>query len=266
MNRNLLSNALRHTRLIYSFDHLRFHFERSKNRSKNKEFLKENPGIALPPDYLMYESFQLDYRQYFTESRNTAQWLYALFLKHGLKEPARVLDWGCGPARIIRHLPALMSENSRFFGTDYNLESVAWCQNNIPGIEFSRNTLKPPLAYDKDSFDAIYGISIFTHLSEEMHMAWSEELQRVLNPGGLLLLTSQGESFKTKLLDTEIRDFEQGKLVVRGKVREGHRTFSAFHPPAYFKGLFQDMEVMEHLVRKGDKGKPQQDVWIFRKR
>lgn len=265
MNKKILSSFLRNTGLIYGFDHLRFHYLRRKNRKRNVAFLKENPDVILPPDYLMYESFQLDYRKYFTDSRETAAWLSGLFIKHGLKETAHILDWGCGPGRIIRHLPAIMPAGTSFSGTDYNANSVAWCEQHLPGISFYKNNLAPPLSFDSETFDAIYGISIFTHLSEEMHLAWATELQRVMCPRGLLLLTTQGKAFRIKLLEHELKEFNKDKLVVRGKVKEGHRTYSAFHPPAYFRELFKDLEVLEYQERGNDPSRPQQDVWIFRK-
>jgi len=265
MKTSILSSILRNTGMIYAFDHLRFQYLLRKNSAKNTAFLKENPAVVLPPDYLMYESFQLDYRKYYVDSRDTANWLCGLLQAHGLPANAAILDWGCGPGRIIRHLPSLLPVTTEFTGTDYNETTVEWCQNKLPGIRFFKNKLSPPLAFEPASFDAIYGISIFTHLSEAMHLAWSQELQRVLKPGGLLLLTAQGNAFAIKLLEHERKEFQKGKLVVRGKVKEGHRTYSAFQPPEYFRNLFKDLDVLEHQERTTDPNTPQQDVWIFRK-
>ncbi|MEI6576863.1 MAG: class I SAM-dependent methyltransferase [Bacteroidota bacterium] len=265
MNKNHLSKAFRHFGLSYPLDRLRFHYLRVKNRQDNLAFLKEHPDVILPPDYLMYESFQLDYQKYYNDSKKTAAWLWGLLSKHGLEAPANILDWGCGPGRIIRHLPGVMPNGINYYGTDYNTESVNWCSKMLPGIHFYRNHLEPPLHKDLQGFDAIYGISIFTHLSEEMHLAWAAELQRVLRPGGLLLLTTQGKAFRVKLLAPEKKRFDNGELVIRGKVKEGHRTFSAFHPPEYFWKLFHELKIMEHIEKEEDSTNPQQDVWIFKK-
>ncbi len=115
--------------------------------------------------------------------------------------------------------------------------------------------------------DIIYGISIFTHLSEQMHYQWYAELYRILKPNGIMLLTSQGNNFRDKLTERELNEYENNQLVVRGKVKEGHRTFSAFHPKGFMLNLFSNAQVLEHIVSEPQKGRGlPQDVWIVRKR
>lgn len=212
----------------------------------------------------MYESFGIDYAKYYTDSRSTAAWLLDHLRRHISLDQARILDWGCGPGRIIRHLAELEPGLSEIHGTDYNPSSIAWCSNNLPGITFNLNSLEAKLPYSDNYFDAIYGISIFTHLSENMHHEWLAELKRILKPGGLLFLTMHGRSFRVKLSPSERTRFDEGQLIVRGMVREGHRTFTAFHPPAYLQGLFAGMKVLEHIEAEASPGdRPQQDIWII---
>ena len=45
-----------------------------------------------------------------------------------------------------------------------------------------------------------------------------------------MFLTTQGDNFRVKLTDLELNKYNNDELVVRGKVKEGHRTYSAFHP------------------------------------
>jgi hypothetical protein len=81
-----------------------------------------------------------------------------------------------------------------------------------------------------------------------------------------MLLTTQGDHFKQKLTDEELQLYNQNKLVVRGHVKEGHRTFSAFQPPVYMRELFRDAEVLEHICRPVIKGRAlPQDVWLIKK-
>jgi SAM-dependent methyltransferase len=98
-------------------------------------------------------------------------------------------------------------------------------------------------------------------LSEEAHHAWLEELLRVLKPGGVLFLTLHGASFRDKLSGREKADFDAGKLVVRGLVKEGHRTFTAFHPESWVRSWFPPGSIAEHLSG----GTGDQDVWIIKK-
>jgi SAM-dependent methyltransferase len=194
-----------------------------------------------------------------------AKWLVSFFDKYITLEDVKVLDWGCGPGRVIRHLPNFMDKTCQFFGTDYNEKYIKWCSNHIPAVSFSLNRLGPPLQFENNTFDIIYGISIFTHLSEEMRLAWFNELIRTLKPGGILLLTLQGNAFTEKLTKGEKINFRKGHLVVKSNTKEGHRTYSAFQPIAFVKELIGVHEILEHI--EGDKinNKPQQDVWIIKK-
>ncbi len=74
-----ISILLRRTGLLYGSDRVRFYLELFKNRKINRKFKKDNPTIALPPDYLIYESFRINYYKYYTESINAAKWLCGYF-------------------------------------------------------------------------------------------------------------------------------------------------------------------------------------------
>ena len=74
MKRGEISKILRTFRLIYLSDWVRFYIEKSKNKKENQLFKEKHPDVLLPPDYLMYESFQVDYRKYYTDSKETAKW------------------------------------------------------------------------------------------------------------------------------------------------------------------------------------------------
>jgi len=267
MKKGVISNFLRKLGLLRSADYFRFWLKKLRNRKTNRDFLRNNTGVKLPPDYLIYESFQLDYNKYFTESEDTASWLASLLKKHIALNGIKILDWGCGPGRVIRHLSKFTGQGTEFFGTDYNAHSIAWCVENLPGIQFNQNPIEASLSYENHFFDVIYGISVFTHLSEKMHFAWFSELQRVLKPGGILFFTTQGENFREKLTGSELSEFEKGRLVVRGQTKEGHRTFSAFHPKKFMEELFAPTEILEHIQRKPQPGGwLPQDVWILRKK
>lgn len=262
----LISRLLRRGGVIYSADKLRYYYLSWRNSKSNKDFLKRNPHLILPPDYLMYESFQLDYKKYYEDSRQTAIWLKEYFEKYVNLQNKRILDWGCGPGRIIRHLPSVINNGCSFYGTDYNEQSIAWCSKHIHEVHFNTNQLEAKLPYENDFFDVIYGISIFTHLSESMHYNWFNELYRILKTGGILFLTTQGANFLVKLNQTEKKNFQSGKLVVRGKVKEGHRTFSAFQPKSFMEALFNQMKVLEHVeLPMGNTKVVPQDIWIVRK-
>jgi SAM-dependent methyltransferase len=261
-----ISNLLRSLGLMRLTDHVGFYLQKFKNRHINKDFKLRNPTVKLPPDYLLYESFQLHYEKYYQGGFDTARWLIKHLEKHISLNNKRILDWGCGPGRLIRHLPQLTGNKCEYFGTDTNQRSIEWCAQNLENIQFNKNPINAQLPYKDDFMDVIYGISILTHLSEQLQYDWSQELLRVLRPGGILFLTTQGDNFKEKLTDTELTKYLSDQVVIRGNVQVGHRTYSAFHPPGFIRHLFSNAEVAEHIRPDKTKNKSlPQDIWIVRK-
>lgn len=54
--------------------------------------------------------------------------------------------------------------------------------------------------------------------------------------------------------------------MVRGKVKEGHRTFAAFQPKIFMQSLFSKVQILEHQEPAPEKGKwLPQDIWIIKK-
>jgi len=245
-------------------DKIQYYASYAKSYKLRRAFYIENPNVKLPPPYFIYETFNLNYFSFYNKSIETAEWLVSYFRKYKELENLKVLDWGCGPGRVIRHLPSFMDNSCQFYGTDYNEKYIDWCIKNISNVSFTTNKLAPPLNYKNETFDIVYGISIFTHLSKEMHFAWFNELIRVLKQGGILFLTLQGNGFRNKLTEIEKKHFDSGNLVVRSKSKEGHRTFSAFQPVSFVKKLIDTHEILEHVPGEVKNGKPQQDVWIIR--
>lgn len=265
MNKSDLSRLLRKIKLIHLADKTRFYIEKIKNKADNNTFKKEHPSFIFPPDYLMYESFQMSYKRYFESGKKNAEWLTRLFKKHIELKHKKILDWGCGPGRIIRHLPEVIGHNCSFYGTDYNSNSIKWCSENLPDIKFNHNTLEAKLPYPDNEFDVIYGLSIITHLSEKKHFEWFQELYRVLKPNGILLLTAQGDNFIPKLTLEEQEMYNKGNIIVRGNVTEGHRVYSAFHPTPFMHQLFRKTHIIDHIVQKPKGHWTPQDIWIIKK-
>jgi SAM-dependent methyltransferase len=146
-------------------------------------------------------------------------------------------------------LPRLEDKTNSFYGTDYNKKYVAWCLGNLEDIHFKDNNLLAPLDFKESFLDFIYGISIFTHLSEELHYSWMQELTRVLKPNGILLLTTHGEVHTFKLLPKEEEVYNTGNLVLHGYKKEGNRLFTSYQSPQFFKNLCakNNLEVLKHI-------------------
>jgi SAM-dependent methyltransferase len=121
-----------------------------------------------------------------------------------LTEMEDVLDWGCGCGRVTQHLAR--AGVVRPAGADIDPENIAWCIDHIPDARFERLALDPPTPYPDDSFDAVFGLSVFTHLTEADQFRWLEELRRILKPGGVLAVTVAGHNaLKRAALGAAIR-------------------------------------------------------------
>lgn len=264
MNRGNISLILRNLGVLYYADWIRYLIHKIKYRAINRAFKKNNPKVTFPPDYMLYESFALDYPAYYEGGKKSAKDLFEVLSKYKTNKDLKILDWGCGLGRIIRHMPDFFKGSCKYYGTDYNLKSIDWCKQNIPRVEFSHNSLNPPLRFTDRYFDIAFGISIFTHLSEELHYTWADELCRILKKDGILLITTAGNAFKRKLTQKERLKFENGDLIIRGKVKEGHRVFSAFHPAVFIRKLFSGFEILNHIESEQVGNYIPQDIWIIR--
>jgi ubiquinone/menaquinone biosynthesis C-methylase UbiE len=262
---NILASVLRKAGLAAFADKTRYYLIKFLNRKKNSRYKTENPGIQLPPDKFIYETYNLNYQDYIEDGSETAKEIIGLVNQYsGLNKPGnRLLDWGCGPARVIRHFPLLKDNNLEAFGTDSNAGYIKWNSTHIPGVMFSTNQASPPTGYPDRYFNVIYGLSILTHLSEEKHFSWVKEFGRLLKPGGLLIITSQGGAYYNKLTTPEKILFSEGKFVSRQNEMEGSRIFSSFQPEPFMKKLLEDFKIVG--VQKGSERitlHGQQDTWI----
>ena len=104
----------------------------------------------------------------------------------------RILDFGCGAGRMIRHLRDL-SGTCEIWGTDINAEQIYWCKRHLsPPFHFATTTKVPHLPFEDRSFPFIYCGSVFTHI-DDLADAWLLELRRILAPGGRIYLTIHDE-------------------------------------------------------------------------
>jgi SAM-dependent methyltransferase len=221
--------------------------------------------LPLPPEVLRLLVAGTDDVEWFLGAgRLAAESLTSLLAKHDvvLDAFARVLDFGCGCGRVLRHLRHLPAE---LHGCDSNPVAVEWCEEHLPFARVGVNALESPLDHDDETFDVIYALSVFTHLPPHLQSHWTAELRRVLKPGGVLVLSLHGDATTGHLSRGERADYRTGQLVVRGGDLAGTNHCAAFHPPAHVRSAFaRGFEVLEH-VPEGAKGNPPQDAWVLKK-
>jgi len=106
-----------------------------------------------------------------------------------------VFDFGVGCGRVIRRM-AEIYPNIRLTGGDIDAEAIQWLSDNYASLgKFVTLPHRPASTISDASFDLVYGISVFTHLPEDMQFEWLRELHRVTKPGAVLLLSLHGENY-----------------------------------------------------------------------
>jgi SAM-dependent methyltransferase/uncharacterized coiled-coil protein SlyX len=131
---------------------------------------------------------------------------------HGFdpRRGGRILDFGVGCGRIFQFF-ALYAESCELVGADVDGEAVAWCREHFDFGSFERLGNRPPTSFPDASFDAIYAFSVFSHLREDLHLLWLEELRRIARPGALLVLTVQGRCVTRALESRATGGFPSGE-------------------------------------------------------
>jgi hypothetical protein len=102
-------------------------------------------------------------------------------------------------------------------------------------------------------------------LTQDLQLAWRDELRRVLRPAGRLLLTTHGRAYLPRLDHSERGRFERGELVVRWQDVPGTNLCSAYHPEEYLRETFGRGFAFLELEPEGARGNPTQDLVLLQK-
>lgn len=103
-----------------------------------------------------------------------------------LQQSDRVLELGCGVARIGRELAPLCE---RWHGVDVsaNMLKVAQLRTaHLTNVELHLLSRASLSLFPENSFDKAYSVAVLIHLDKEDLFLYLRELTRVLRPGGIL--------------------------------------------------------------------------------
>ncbi len=242
----------------------------SRGRGSAESEAADAGAWPVPPARLRVKvSWTADLAFFLDSGRGQARFIRELASRHGAPpdEMGAILDFGCGCGRLARWWSDL--EGVEMHGSDHDPELVEWCSRNLPFLRAAVNDLAPPLGYRDESFDLVYALSVFTHLSEDLQRAWLAELVRTLRPGGLLFFTVMGTGYLDQLSPSERAAFERGEQVTQFEDVAGTNLCGAYHPPRYVeRHMLGGLELLEAVhPGDGDASAPglAQDSYLVRK-
>jgi len=127
--------------------------------------------------------------------------------------PAPVLDLGCGTGAVLSELEARRGT----VGLDFSARALAFCrQRGLPRLVQGDGARLP---FTANGFDGIVGLDIFEHIEDDT--AALSEAFRVLNPGGVLILSVPAYGFLWGPHDVALHHFR------RYTRREVHQALTA---------------------------------------
>jgi SAM-dependent methyltransferase len=261
--RSRVGDALRRMHLLGAADRVLRYLAMAVEGRANRGFQRTHPTFPVPPSALCFETLgHVSASEYLASGERHARLVTDLAREANVPADPDVLEWGCGCARILRHLRAAGIGQGRLAGCDVDPQLVAWCRDALPALDVRCNGAEPPLPFEDATFDLVYHYSVLTHLTQEHARRWVDDIARVLRDGGVMIGTTHGERYADMLLPEERARIERGEVVARAGNAEGRKRFLAFHPAATMKAMLQ-LRFREVRLVLALPGIPQ-DVWIAR--
>jgi SAM-dependent methyltransferase len=148
-------------------------------------------GVApFPPASLMHRTSGLDNNSDFAAHGATILRALAAHNAQPLGDYRSVLDFGVGVGRLARLFKGF---DGRYAGVDIDGLTVDWVKESLPWVDAHKTEPRQPLAFPDSTFDAVFSISVFTHMNEPDHLFYLDQLRRVAVPGARLFITVCGE-------------------------------------------------------------------------
>jgi SAM-dependent methyltransferase len=164
-----------------------------------------------------------------------------------------VLDFGCGCGRILAGWEGMLHPEARLYGCDINERLVRFCQENVKDAAVIQSSFMPPLPYADHQFDLIYAASVYTHLSLPAMLHWTGEIARILEPGGIAMITTHGSYYAPELArlskpGTQLHAERGYYIHLHGTPEdtwEGSNNYATFATPEFMRRIFVGFDLLK---------------------
>lgn len=153
------------------------------------------PMAGFPPEALQIGMVGSSNQSALREGFNFYRAVRDICSKHGQNwnGEGKLLDFGTGWGRYARiFMKDFRPKNVT--GVDVDESFIRICRETFPYGHFETVPALPPSELYECSFDLIIAYSVFSHLAEHAATAWINEFARILRPGGMVAVTTQGRS------------------------------------------------------------------------
>lgn len=162
-------------------------------------------GMPVPPEKVM-RSYAAEPAVYLNAGKLQTLMMIDLVRAAGLDltSSSRILDFGCGAARMTRWL-RLLGDGPEYWGVDTHGPGTFWARRALgEWLNIVITTRLPHLPFEDRYFDLLYAGSVFSHI-DDLAEAWLLELRRIVRPGGILYLTVMDDT-TIQILNTKRRE------------------------------------------------------------
>lgn len=146
-----------------------------------------------PPRRIQQKFVGSSYLEAYAEAERFVSAAFARWPSSALADQT-VLDFGSGWGRITRLLLSRLRAD-QVWSSDVDAQMTVLLHSTLPGVNAVTNAPMPPTVFNRSTFDAVTAFSVFSHLSEEAHRAWSHEFARVTRVGSKVYITVLEEHF-----------------------------------------------------------------------
>jgi trans-aconitate methyltransferase len=232
----------------------------------NNRFKKNNPWFPMPPDSLLFETGSLHYHSYQNSGQEAAAEIVSLCKVFSNSPIQSILDWGCGVGRVTRHLPTHFP-NANIVGADANPDCIQWLQNNIPEIQWIQSNAADRGETLFGKYDLIIALSVLTHLPASEQANWLNILHSLLNPQGLVWLSTHGKTYLHQITHQQKKQLSEQGILTLGADKKGSRQMRTYHSYSGMKQLLgQDWEIVMYYDGQKFPGiLGGQDAWLLKK-